>query len=169
MKREVSYFVMTFIIASALASTLGCVSTGQLNGRLAVPDEPSPNVKFDFKSDRMNEQEGTLSATLPGGESFSGKYVQITSTTEEHVVAPFFDRWAPYWTDWGSFGDPGFHGGDFTAFRTSYSNKVVATLFGDQGDTMRCRFRLGDPPAGLSGGGTGECQVLNGGKIAVQF
>jgi hypothetical protein len=50
-----------------------------------------------------------------------------------------------------------------------YSGKVVATLFGDQGDSMRCRFQLTDPQAGLSGGGVGQCQVSNGWEINVQL
>ena len=59
--------------------------------------------------------------------------------------------------------------GDHTAFVRNHSGKVVTTLFGDKGNTMRCRFRHTNPEAGLSSGGVGECQVSNGGKIDVQF
>lgn len=165
MRREAGCFVLVLVLAGALS---GCVRTGQLNGRLSVPSQPVENVKFEFRSDVSGEG-GKLSTKLAGGESFSGRYVQITSTTREHVIAPLFQRWPPFWNDWGPFGTPWFAGNDYTTFRTNYSGKVVATLFGDRGDTMRCRFRLSDPPAGLSGGGAGECQPSNGGKIDVQF
>ena len=152
----------------AAAALSGCVSTGLLNGRLAVPGQPAVPVTFTFTSDRPGEG-GTLTATLPDGEFFSGRYVQITSTTTEDAVGPMFRGWDPYWHTWGPYGQPWYDGRDYHAFRTNYSGKVVATLFGDKGNTMRCRFRLGDPPSGLSGGGTGECQLSTGGAIEVQF
>ena len=156
---------LVLVIALVLS---GCVSTGQMNGRLSVPGQPVAGVTFKFVSDRFGEG-GTLSTTLPGGESFSGTYLQITSTTSTDVVEPFFVGWDPYWAGWGPFGEPWFDGGDHTVFRTNYSGKVVATLFGSGGNTMRCRFRLSDPPSALSGGGVGECQLSKGGKIDVEF
>jgi hypothetical protein len=59
--------------------------------------------------------------------------------------------------------------GDHTTFVRTYSGRVVATLFGDKGNTMRCRFQLTNPEAGLSSGGVGECQVSSGGTIDVEF
>ena len=56
-----------------------------------------------------------------------------------------------------------------TTFRTNYSGKVVATLFGDRGTVMRCRFRLVNPSGGMQDGGTGECQLSTGGKLDAQF
>ena len=56
-----------------------------------------------------------------------------------------------------------------TTFRTNYSGKVVATLFGDRSTVMRCRFRLANPSGGMQDGGTGECQLSTGGKIDAQF
>jgi hypothetical protein len=34
---------------------------------------------------------------------------------------------------------------------------------------MRCRFRLADPPSGMSGGGSGESQIAGGEKIDATF
>ena len=51
----------------------------------------------------------------------------------------------------------------------NYSGKVIATLFGDKGGTMRCRFHLSQPAAGMEGGGVGECQTKAGDKIIAQF
>jgi hypothetical protein len=159
------YTILTIVFTCMLTS---CVSTGMLNGRLSVPGQPAAPVTFNFKSDRSGEG-GKLSAMLPDGEFFSGRYLQITSTINENAVAPMFQPWDPYWNSWGPFGSPWYGDGTYSAFRTNYSGKVIATLFGDKGSTMRCRFRLSDPPSGLSGGGTGECQLSTGGTIQVQF
>ena len=56
------------------------------------------------------------------------------------------------------------------SFREEYANRIVATLFGDKGNAMRCGFKLFDPEKGFPGGGTGGCQISYGnGTIAVQF
>ncbi len=165
MERRKGYVVLAIVLAGALS---GCVHTGFLNGRLSVPGQPSAPVTFAFKSDRFGEG-GSLSTTLPDGEIFSGRYLQITSTTTENAVAPMFRGWEPYWRTWGPYGYPGYPDENYSTFRTYYSGKVIATLFGDKGTSMRCRFRLSDPRSGLSGGGTGECQLSTGGTIQVQF
>ena len=165
MERKKGCAVLVIVLVGVLS---GCVSTGVLNGRLSVPGQPAAPVTFDFKSDRTGEG-GKLSAKLPDGEFFSGRYLQITSTTNENAISPMFQGWDPYWRTWGPYGSPWYPDGDYSTFRTNYSGKVIATLFGDKGSTMRCRFRLSDPPSGLSGGGAGECQLSAGGTIEVQF
>ena len=62
------------------------------------------------------------------------------------------------------------HAVDIDSFREEYANRIVATLFGDKGNAMRCGFKLFDPEKGFPGGGTGGCQISYGnGTIAVQF
>jgi hypothetical protein len=34
---------------------------------------------------------------------------------------------------------------------------------------MRCQIELYAPQSGLAGGGTGHCQVSNGGKLSLSF
>ena len=145
------------------ASLSGCVQVGSIAGRLSIPGKPATPVTFAYQSQRFGEG-GTISVTLPSGELFNGKYLQVTSTTTADVIEPVF--WGPVWDPWG---DPWFGGGNDTAFVRNYSGKVVATLFGDKGDTMRCRFNLTNPDVGMGGGGVGECQVSNGTKIDAQF
>jgi hypothetical protein len=56
------------------------------------------------------------------------------------------------------------------SFRTEYANRIVAVLFGDKGNAIRCGFRLFDPTQGFRGGGTGTCAIsFDNGTIAVQF
>ncbi len=149
-----------------LITLAGCVTTGFVDGRFSADTNPPVPVTFVYKTQPLGEG-GTMTVDLPNGESFSGEYVQITSTSTADVVHPSF--WAPMWDDWGPFGDPWFAGADFPTFVRNYSGKVVATLFGDRGDTMRCRFQLSSPERGMSGGGVGQCQVSNGGKIDANF
>jgi hypothetical protein len=142
------------------------VTTGFIDGRLSSSGNPPTPVSFVYKSEAFGDG-GTLNVTLPGGESFSGKYTQVTSTSTADVVHPVF--WDPIWDDWGPFGNPWYPGADFSTFVKNYSGKVVATLFGDRDDTMRCRFRLSSPESGMRGGGVGECQLSNGAKIDATF
>src|SRR5689334_16276363 len=72
-------------------------------------------------------------------ESFSGQYVHMTSTTTADTLPPAFGDAG--WPAWGPFDTPWYDGTGYTTVIRNYSGKVVATLFGDRGDTMRCRFR----------------------------
>jgi hypothetical protein len=166
MNRIIRCFFLIFILAGALA---GCSKKGQLNGQLTSPNQPAVPVTIQFKSDLGGGTGGKIWTTLPSGETYTGKYLQITTTTEERGLSPLWTGWTPYWRDWGPFGGPWQEGPDFTAFRTNYSDKVVATLSGNQGDTMRCRLHLKEPVREMAGGGTGECQTSKRERIEVQF
>lgn len=155
-------------LAAVAAALSGCATIGLMSGRLFAPGQLVAPVVFQIESDRVGTG-GSLSVRLPSGEAFSGRYVQVTLTTPASTLAPLFAGWAPGWTDWGPFGEPWLAGADATTFGRNYSGKVVATLLGDRGNAMRCRFRLSDPEAGMSSRGLGECQVSSGGRIDVQF
>jgi hypothetical protein len=156
------------VLAIASAAS-GCVSSGPISGQLVVPNQPAERVTMTYRTDRFDTG-GTLSVTLPSGEHFSGRYVQVTSSSTVDTVGPTWASWGPMWTDWGPFGQTWVTGpSDVFSFRTNYSGKVVATLFGDRGGVMRCRFNLVNPPSGMPDGGTGECQLSTGGKIDAQF
>jgi hypothetical protein len=155
--------VQVALVATMLA---GCTTTGTIDGRVAGPDKPAAAVAFTYTAS-WGRHGGTLSTTLPSGESFSGQYVQITSTSTVDTSDPFF--WNPDWADWNPFSTPWFDGSDVSTFVKKYSGKVVATLFGDKGDSMHCRFRLNDPKLGMPGGGVGQCQVSNGSHIDARF
>jgi hypothetical protein len=158
------------LAALAMASTAwGCVSSGPISGQLTVSGQTAERVTMTYRTDRFDDG-GTLSVTLPSGERFSGRYVQVTSTSAVDTVGPTWASWGPTWTEWGPFGETWASGPmDVYSFRTNYSGKVVATLFGDRGNMLRCRFNLVNPPSGMPDGGTGECQLSTGGKIDAQF
>lgn len=158
-------------LAAVGASIAGCVSSGPMAGQLVLPNQPPQRVTMTYATDRFDEA-GQLTVTLPTGESFAGRYVQVTSTTAVDSIGPTWAAWGPpVWADdWGPFGETWMGGpADVWTFRRNYSGRVVATLFGDRGTVMRCRFRLVNPSGGLSDGGTGQCQLSTGGTIDAQF
>ncbi len=90
------------VVAMLAGCTTTGITTGIIDGRVAVPDKPAAAVAFTYTSSRARNG-GTLSTTLPSGEGFSGQYVQITSTSTVDTIDPFF--WDPVsvWADWGRF------------------------------------------------------------------
>jgi hypothetical protein len=144
----------------------GCTTTSVINGRFAMAGTPPTPVTLSYQMQPFGAG-GTMLVTLPTGEVFTGKYVHITFTSTADVVPRMF--WGPGWNDWGPFGYPWLDGDDFPVFVRNYSGKVVATLFGDRGDVMRCRFNLSVPEQGMHGGDVGECQVSNGGQLSAHF
>ena len=155
------------MISLTAAALLGCAS-GAVTGRVTLPGETATPLTMTWNSGLFGEN-GNMSAVMPDGERFSGKY---------QVVKPGLTRSTmdPAWT-----GDaPGDHQGqiddsmwgagrDTMTFIRTYENKAVATLKGDRGTTMLCRFDLDAGGAGMGGGGTGECQTSKGAKISAQF
>jgi hypothetical protein len=151
-----------------LAGTLlGCAS-GQITGRVTLPAQPAAPLAMTWSSGLFGES-GKISAVMPDGERFSGKY---------QVVAPGTTRSSldPAWTgdepgeNQGQIDDSMWGAGrDQVAFIKTYENKAVARLKGDRGSTMLCRFDLDAGGAGMGGGGTGECQTSKGAKIAAEF
>jgi hypothetical protein len=157
--------------------TAGC-TTGYLNGRLTGHGGLRTPVEFEWTAGLRSSwpgssaDRGTIKTTLPTGETFSGRFMQVNGTRSDsdlHSIVKLsgFDGPWPVWEPaddaWGSTPD-------LARFRSAYADRIVATLQGDKGHAMRCRFRLFDPPAAFRGGGSGECQVsAGGGTVTVQF
>jgi hypothetical protein len=159
----------TFWLAALTGA--GCVASGTIRGRLTVPGTPPAMIAMQYRSERF-AQNGTIRTTLPSGEAFTGRYLQVTSDTTADTLDPYWDDWGVGWAGWGPWSDdygPWVVGADMPTFVRNYSGKVIATLIGDRGDRMRCRFRLASPEQGMSSGGVGECEVTGGGKIAAEF
>lgn len=164
-------------LALALACLLSCASgpgthaKGMLPARWTAADGTSQEVPFSYES--QSDTHGVMYATLgKGGEHFRGSYVRVEKSTKGHLVTAVYDGWSsPEWQVWEH--DPD---GEWTATATSYgdfahfySGKVVATLTGSEHHLMRCHFTLKAPEAGLLGGGEGECQISDRGRVHLQF
>jgi hypothetical protein len=148
-------------------AALGCAS-GPVTGRVVVPGQPATPLTMTWNSGLFGGS-GKISATMPDGERFSGTY---------QVVKPGMSRTSlhPAWTgdapadNQGQIDDSMWGAGRDTAtFIRTYENKAVATLTGDRGTRMLCRFNLDAGGAGMGGGGTGECQTSKGTKITTTF
>ena len=158
-------------LAVSAALLGGCVASGAIKGRLTMPGAAPTPVTMHYRSERFG-QNGTMSATLPDGESFTGRYLQVTSDTSGEALDPYWGGWGAGWAGWGPWSDdygPWVVGEDVPTFVRNYSGKVIATLLGNRDGRMRCRFRLSEPDQGMSKGGVGECEVSGGGKITADF
>ena len=161
------------VALSALLAGCSSAGTGYLGGLLTAPGRPQSPVEFNWTAD--SSRRGTITATLPTGERFTGNFVQVTREVPDTELVPMVGPIAGF-TDsvareggttsqnvWAPAVDIG-------SFREEYANRIVATLFGDKGNAMRCGFRLFDPQKGFPGGGSGDCLISYGnGTIAVQF
>jgi hypothetical protein len=155
------------MIALSSAALLGCAS-GAVSGRVSLAGQQATPLTMTWNSGLFGES-GKMSAVMPDGERFTGKY---------HVVSPGTTRSSldPAWTgdepgeNQGQIDDSMWGAGrDHFAFTKTFENKAVATLKGDRGTTMLCRFNLDAGGAGMGGGGTGECQTSKGAKITTSF
>ena len=160
--------VAVVVVAGLLA---GCVASGTIRGRMSKTGDAPVPVTLQYRSERF-AQNGTITAKLPDGETFTGRYLQVSSDTDAETLDPYWGGWGVGWAGWGPWSDDygaWIAGADMPTFVRNYSGKVIATLIGDRGDRMRCRFRLADPEQGMPSGGVGECQVSGGAKIDAEF
>ncbi|MBW2282719.1 MAG: hypothetical protein JRG82_18440 [Deltaproteobacteria bacterium] len=164
------------ISATCLGLLLVACATPHHSGIMAghwTPKDGSPE-RVPLSWETGSEGGGRIHATLgKGGEHFHGKYVRVQQGPPHAEVETVYREWhAPAYAtlDWGEEGNYGPNEGvDIHGFVRQYSGKVLATLFGDREHSMRCRFTLSDPQAGLVGGGVGACQVSDGGRLDVEF
>lgn len=138
-----------------------------------VADQPAPtheHVVFTWTS-ADESFAGHIRTTLPTGETFTGKYHEITTNVPTERYSEVYGGWYAgpwvgprwYWGDAWPYYDT------VEGFVTHYTGKVVARLTGDRGHEMRCHFTLDDRYGGMKGGGAGECQVSNGERITAHF
>lgn len=180
--RKIAEFGCVLIAVIVLLGGCATTQTGVIAARWTPPGKPSEPVVIGWESESRNT--GRLFCTLGrGGERFTGNYIRIVAGTKVETVAPVLNTWGPIWSgyNWGGANDSWWWGpagapmGEYMAssyypiFVQEYTGKVVGSLIGDKGQTMRCRFSLRRPQLGLMGGGTGECQTSKGSQIEANF
>ncbi len=146
----VGYAMGLLALTTALA---GCAS-GPVTGRVTTPGAPAGPLSMTWTSGMFGES-GKMSAVMPDGERFAGTYQVLTPGISRASLGPT-------WT------------GEATAeaqgdIDDSFWGAAIATLRGERGTTMLCRFKLDAGGAGMGGGGSGECQTSKGAKITAQF
>jgi hypothetical protein len=123
-------------------------------------------VQFSWKSTDGGVS-GTMSAALNDGQTFSGPYLQVTSTTQSQDFQPMWSGWEFGWHGWNGMGP--FGPFPETTSTTHYSGRVMANLQAADGQHMRCHFQLNHPDAGMGGGGQGQCQLKSGRSVDAVF
>lgn len=156
---------MNTLISRAIAPALvalaigACATTGT-----GVGSTRSRDVNAVFSWQSAGDNSGTLNASLSNGETFAGKYFQITHESRIEQLGPLWGGWHNSWRGW-----PYWDARPTDAFVTHYSGRVVANLDGPNQEHMRCRFTLMRPTAGMAGGGQGKCQLPSGKTIDATF
>ena len=146
----------------------GCAN-GPVSGGVVVPGQLSPApLTMRWESGLLGGS-GTMAAMMPDGERFSGSYVVVTRGMGKWRIEPAWAGDAP--ADARGDIDDSMWGAarDHVAFVNAHLNKAIATLKGDRGGTMLCRFTLLASEAGMRGGGSGSCQTSKGARISANF
>ena len=132
------------LLMSGLIALSGCATNGVMHGRT---DGKAVQLHYHHS---FWSQNGVISATLPDGERFSGKFVVGTSSSTGIAM--------------------GAKSGDGRVISTSGNTaRAAAVLMGDKGDSMHCNFLLSHPSDGIEGGGVGHCKVSTGEVIDATF
>ena len=153
------YRTVKLALLPLAALAAGCTTMGAGFGSTASGADP---VTFSWKS--SDPVSGTMSATLSGGQTYSGQFFEITNDTQVDNLGPLWTGWRRGW-GFGAFDswDAG------PSFVTHYSGQVVANLGTAGGAHMRCKFELARPSEGMAGGGRGQCQMPDGKTIDATF
>ena len=141
--RNLNVFVLAAVLVTA---TMGC--SGKLNG---IVRRDAGRIEIVYSDSRIAKAE--LSVILPDGQHFKGKSEK-------------FDRYKETaQTDAPQIDDVSIHFENLSTF----DGNTMATLGGNRGDVIRCRFRVTDTIIGFSSGGVGLCQISDGRIIDVYF
>src|SRR5258708_10525314 len=112
-------FTAAPVLLCAAVALSACTTMGTGTGSVSPSNEP---VTFSWKSTDGGVS-GTMSAALKDGQTFSGPYLQVTSTTQSQAFDPLWTGWEYGWGGWGGLGSfPG------TAFTAHYSDRGMAHL-----------------------------------------
>ncbi len=135
---------MYILVAILLTVQLGC--SGSMKG---VVRRDAKRIELTYTDSMLGK--GILQAVLPSGERFEGKILWIGSADDQS--------------------DTAVSGSESTAFNDVqlFDGNAKATLSGNKGNIMKCRFNLADSIIGLSSGGFGICQVTDGRVIDIFF
>jgi hypothetical protein len=136
-----------FVILSLLFTmTMGC--SGQMEG---VVRRDANRIQIVYTDSRLASAE--LITILADGEQFRGKSERLDRTQDvmDTESTPTYNN-----------------SGNFEAVQ-GYRGNSKATLSGNRGNVIKCRFKIADAIIGFSSGGTGICQVSDGRVIDVFF
>jgi hypothetical protein len=132
------------LVAIILIVQQGCA--GSMKG---VVRRDAKRIEITYTDSRIGT--ASLQTILPGGERFEGKLVRIGAADSQ--------------PDTATTGNASVDFGDVNLF----DGNAEATLIGNRGNIMKCRFNITDFIIGLSSGGFGICQDSRGRTIDIFF
>jgi hypothetical protein len=159
--------IQMLVISLLAIGIVGCAS-GPVTGRVSMAGQEAAPLTMSWESGLFGGS-GTMAAVMPDGERFSGKYTVVKKEMARGRIDPAWEGDEP--ADARGEIDSSMWGAarDRTAFVSAHLNKAIATLKGNRGSTMLCRFSLDASEAGMRGGGVGSCQTSKGAKISAKF
>ena len=134
------------VLSLILTMVMGC--SGQIDG---VIRRDAKRIEISYTDSRLTVAE--LIVVLPDGEQFRGKSERLDRTREAMETASTAG---------------GLQSGNFEAVQ-NFPGNSKATLSGNRGNVIKCRFKITDAIIGFSSGGTGICQISDGRVIDVFF
>src|SRR6267154_5160696 len=99
MKSSRRFAAAPALLCAAVALS-ACTTMGTGTGSVSPGNEP---VTFSWKSSDGGVS-GSMSAALKDGQTFSGPYLEVTSTTSSQAFDPMCSGWERGWGGWGGFG-----------------------------------------------------------------
>ena len=135
---------MFILVAILLTVQLGCAG-----GMKGVVRRDAKRIEITYTDSRLGK--GILQTVLQDGERFEGKIIRIG------------------WMSGQS--EPAVSDSEPTVFQDVqlFDGNAEATLAGNKGNIMKCRFKVADSLIGLSSGGFGICEVTDGRVIDIFF
>ena len=155
--RVVPWAVVVLMLLTA------CGTSGTAAGQLHKTGSAPEPVFFNWKSDGVTPERGTIAGTLVNGRRYTGHYYQVAENVPEQVYANAWSGAEPYWPGWPIVSPRASAPKDSSTFAAQYLGLVSASLTADdRKSTMQCRFTIEVPSAGLARGGSGECKLSDG-------
>ena len=145
------------------------VGWGRLSYRGSAPVAPRRDGTSEMRRDvvyiplALTVLMGCASGPIPGRLTEPGKPSKtVTLNYRSSVFGGSGKLWA-------LLPDGQRYSGKYVLTPYASDHHMVSTLEGDRGGTMTCRFKLNEPGVGPDKGGTGKCEVSQGGVIDARF
>lgn len=142
---------MNNLKALAILSLLFTVAMGCAGQMQGVVRRDANRISIAYSDSRLASAE--LITVLGDGEQFRGKSERLDRNQDMMKTASTLSQ---------------DNSGNFKAVQ-DFPGNSMATLSGNRGNIMKCRFKIADVIIGFSSGGTGICQVSDGRVIDVFF
>ena len=169
-------FCARALLVLCIFTLMACASplqTGIMSADWTPPaDSGIPEQKVTIAWESTAATNGSMTFTLGrGGQRYVGSYLLIEQTSSHVQMQPLYQVWnSGSFGTWSALSDPWFvPGWTMSVWVRHYDGRVLVGLHGNRGGNARCHFTLSNTEVGIPGGGTGECQVDDGGRLSAHF